>query len=67
MCVNIDIYRYSKTSLQRPTMGPILGGLFREVVGLGSSDICMDDRNKAIDIGEWSICGGGQIERFYHT
>ena len=22
------------------------------------------DRNKAIDIGEWSICGGGQLERF---
>ena len=21
-------------------------------------------QNKAIDIGEWSICGGGQLERF---
>ena len=31
MCVNI----YSKTSLNRPTMGLILYGPFREVVGLG--------------------------------
>ena len=23
------------------------------------------DPNKAIDVGEWSICGGGQLERFY--
>ena len=23
------------------------------------------DRNKAIDIGEWSICGVGRLERFY--
>ena len=22
------------------------------------------DRNKAIDIEDWSICGGGQLERF---
>ena len=27
---------YSKTSLNRPTMGPILSGPCREVVGLGS-------------------------------
>ena len=24
-------------------------------------------RNKAIDMGEWSICGGGRLERFYST
>ena len=24
------------------------------------------DRNKAIDIEEWSICGGGRLERFYY-
>ena len=23
------------------------------------------DPNKAIDIGEWLICGGGQLERYY--
>ena len=23
------------------------------------------DPNKAIDIGEWSACGGGWLERFY--
>ena len=23
------------------------------------------DSNKVIDIGEWSICGGGRLERFY--
>ena len=23
------------------------------------------DRNKAINIGEWSICIGGRLERFY--
>ena len=40
---------YSKTSLNRLTMRPTLSGL-RELVGLGSQDICMD-RNKAIDIG----------------
>ena len=29
-------WKYSKTSLNRPTMGPTLIGPFREVVGLGS-------------------------------
>ena len=23
------------------------------------------DTNKAVNIGEWSICGGDQLERFY--
>ena len=23
------------------------------------------DRNKAIDMEQWSICGGGRLERFY--
>ena len=40
--IHIYIYVYSKTSLNRPTMGP-LSGRFREVVDLGSSNICMDD------------------------
>ena len=42
-------------------MGLNLSGRFRVVVNLGN--IYMDDRlgpgKKAIDIGEWSICGGG--------
>ena len=25
------------------------------------------DPNKAIDIGRWSTCGGGRLERFYCT
>ena len=29
-------YKYSKTSLTRPIMGPPLNGPFREVVSLGS-------------------------------
>ena len=23
------------------------------------------DGNKAVDIGEWAVCGGGRLERFY--
>ena len=34
-------------------MGPTLNGPFREVV------------DKTIDIGEWSMCGGGQLGRSY--
>ena len=37
------IYIYNKTSLNRPNMGPTLGGRFRTIVW---------DRNKAINIGE---------------
>ena len=34
---NIHIYTlYSKTSINRPTMGPTLTGPFKELVGLGS-------------------------------
>ena len=36
-------HKYSKTSLNRPTMGPILNGPFREVVSIGSADIIMGD------------------------
>ena len=25
------------------------------------------DSNKGIDIGEWSICGGDRLERFYYS
>ena len=35
------VYICSKTSLNRPTMGPTLSGAFREVVGLGSWNISM--------------------------
>ena len=34
---------YSKTSLNRPTMGPTLAGPFREVIGLGSLNITAMD------------------------
>ena len=55
---------YSKISLHRPTMGPILDGQFREVVGLGSKNTNISlDPHKTIDIGEWSICGGSQSVR----
>ena len=67
ICTSTHIY--SKTSLHRPTKGPILSSPFREVVGLGSFKISwwvvVWDPDKAIDIGEWSICGGGRLERIY--
>ena len=47
-----EVLLYSKTPLNRPTTGgPTISGLFRELVGLGRKDICMDIC-KAIDIGE---------------
>ena len=64
-CINIhciNIYILHQTSIIRPTMEPILNGTCREVVGLRSyngrawASIC--GPNKAINIGEWSICGG---------
>ena len=36
--------KYSKTSLNRPTMGTTLSGPFRQVVELESSNIFMGDR-----------------------
>ena len=27
--------------------------------------LIVSEPNKAIDIGAWSICGGGRLERFY--
>ena len=42
----------------------MVSGPFREVVGLGSYNMYMGDRlepKKAIDIGEWTICGGSQL------
>ena len=48
--MHIHMNIYSKTSLNRPTMGPTLSGQFREVVGLGSQDIYIWDLNEAIDI-----------------
>ena len=64
---------YSKTSLIRPTMGadfkwPIkVGGWFRglECWNNGMYWAIVWDPNKVVDIGEWSICGGGWLERFY--
>ena len=59
--------RHGKTSLNRPTMAPTSkgDGRFREVVGLVFIvRKIVWDPNKAIDIGEWSICGGGRLERF---
>ena len=52
-------------------MGPALNRSFREGVDLDLRLLlqlyCMTiilDLNKAIDIGEWSICGSGHLERF---
>ena len=42
---------------------------FREVIGLrcynGIVWAIAWDPNKSIDVGEWWICGGGRLERFY--
>ena len=59
---------YSKPSLNRPTMGSILSDPFREVGGrLMELELqwVIWDPNKAINIGEWSICGRGWLQRFY--
>ena len=50
-------YTHSKTSLNRPVMGPTLSGPFKEVVDIGSYNIVMGDGigrnpNKTIDIRE---------------
>ena len=50
---------------KRTTMGPTLNGPFREVIGLGSQNIVMAIIQDPI--GEWSICGGGQLERYFCT
>ena len=45
-------------------------GSFRAVVGLGVGIFLQWigwDPNKAIDIGEWSICGGCRLMRFYSS
>ena len=55
---------YSKTSLNRLTMGPTLSGPIREVVDERSKAI-VSDPDKGIGIGEWSICGGDRFERLY--
>ena len=62
-------YKYSKTSLNRPTMEPTLSGRFRELEYHCNGIIWMivRDTNKAIDTGEWSICGDGRfLDRFYY-
>ena len=54
-------------------MDPTLNGSLRKVVGLRELEYYYNgivraiiwDTNKAIDVGEWPICGGGQLERFY--
>ena len=72
-----SIYMHTVKPRHRPTMGPTLNGLFREVVSLESYNIIamvLVEYNcnaiiwyptKAVGIGEWSICGGGELERFY--
>ena len=42
-CCVIPNNIYSEISLNRPTMRPTLGGPFKEMVGLGSKNINMDD------------------------
>ena len=53
---------YSKTCLNSSATEQTLNGPFREVFGLGSYSIAWAfvwDPNKAIEIGEWWICGEG--------
>ena len=53
-------YVPSKTSLNRPTMGPTLNDPFKGVIGLRSLRY-----NYIGIVREWSICGGGLFERFF--
>ena len=53
-------------------MGPTIHGPFRKVASReleyrysGFVWVIIWDTNKRINIGEWSICGGGQLERFF--
>ena len=50
---------YSRTSLNQSTIGLTLNGRFRELEyhHIGIVLTIIRDPNKAIDIGEWSICG----------
>ena len=56
----------SKTFLNRPTSGPTLNGPFRELEYHYNCIVwaIVWDRNIEIDIGKWTICEGGQLERF---
>ena len=63
--IYIYIYIHSKTSLGRATMGPTLTGPFMDQNNNQNTVIGhIWDRSKAVDIGEWSICGGGWLGRF---
>ena len=57
------IVMYRKTSLNRPALGLILSGPFKE----GSVYIwaIVWNRNKAIDVRKWSNCEGSRLRRFY--
>ena len=63
---SMPIYVNSKTSLNLPTLGTNISGYICSVWQIGISlrwtfwDPC-----KGIDIGEWSMCGGGRLEKFY--
>ena len=59
----------SKTFLNRPTMGPTLNDRFRELE-YGCNGILWAivwDPNNVMDVREWSICGGGRLERLYSS
>ena len=64
--VRYHIHVYSDTSLNQPTMEQILNGPLRGR-GVRASLPCaiVWHLNKAIHIGEVSICGDGQLERVY--
>ena len=55
-------------------MGLTLKGPFKEVVSGSELEyrynsiawVIFWDPNKAINVGEWPICGGGRVERFYY-
>ena len=54
--------KYSKTSLNRPTPGSTDRSVYGVKISLW---VTIWDPNKVIDIGRWSMCRGGQIEKFY--
>ena len=58
---------YRKTSLNRSTIGLTLNGPFRELEYHYNSIVwaIIWDPNIVTDNRGWSICGGGQLERFY--
>ena len=70
----IYVVNKNYTSIIILAMIQTLNGPIKELLGLGRLEYHYNgiiiwaiiwDPNKVSDIGEWSICGGGRLERFY--